>query len=118
MERREGTRRSVNLGTMVEYLSGVPGRKVTGRIRNVSLSGLYVEMPNADVTDYSRLRLMLRPGGNDAGQARTWNCFVVRVTDAGVGAMFENADPSAIDGLLDLLREAPGGPAPKGNDPG
>ena len=117
MERREGTRRSVNMGATVEYLSGVPGRKVTGRIRNVSLSGLYLEMPNADLADYARLRLIFGPGGNGTGETRIWNCFVVRLTDNGVGAMFENADPSAIDGLLDLLRESSGGPAAGGDDP-
>ena len=116
MERREGARRAVNMGTMIEYLSGVPGRKVTGRVRNVSLSGLYLEMPNADLTDYARLRLRFGPGGNGAGETRIWNCFVIRVADTGVGAMFENADPSAIDGLLDLLREAPGGPQGEGID--
>jgi hypothetical protein len=117
MERREGTRKPVKLAAMVEYLSGIPGRKVTGRIRNVSLSGLYLEMPNADLADYARLRLIFEPGGNGTGETRIWNCFVVRVTHFGVGAMFENADPSDIDGLLDLLRESSGDPAARGDDP-
>jgi hypothetical protein len=117
MERREGTRKPVNLGAMIEYLSGIPGRKVTGRIRNVSLSGLYLEMPNADLSDYARLRLIFGPEKDGAGQTRIWNCFVVRLTNTGVGAMFDNADPSDIDGLVDLLRESPGRPAARGDDP-
>ncbi|OOG28103.1 PilZ domain-containing protein [Thioalkalivibrio denitrificans] len=117
MERREGARKPVNLGAMIEYLSGMPGRKVTGRIRDVSLSGLYLEMPSADLTSYARLRLIFGPDREDAGPTRIWNCFVVRVTDTGVGAMFDNADPSAIDGLLDLLRDSSAHPTVEGNDP-
>lgn len=116
MERREGARKCVDIVVKIEYLSGMPGRRMSGRILNVSISGLYLEVAGADVAEYARLRLMLGPTGRGGGHNRIWHCFVVRVTDGGVGAMFENADPSDIDGLLPLLRSAPGRPGSEGGD--
>ncbi len=114
MERREGVRRPVHLGAEVENLSGDRGHTVGGRVRDVSVSGLYLEMPIANLAEHTRLRIILSPAEAGPGRPLVWNCFVVRLDDTGAGAMFEAADPSEVDGLLTLLRHRlglPPGPA-------
>lgn len=105
MERREGTRRPVNMAAEVENLSGAPGARMRGRVRDVSVSGLYLEAPVSDLFENSRLRLILTQQGSESGRTWVWDCFVVRLDDSGAGAMFGAADPSEVDGLLDLLRD-------------
>lgn len=89
---------------------GAPGYRVSGRIRDVSLSGLYLELPVAGLSENSRLRLLVSPEEAADGRAHVWHCIVMRLDEYGVGAMFETEDPSRVDGLLDLMRESFGLP--------
>jgi hypothetical protein len=109
MDQREGARKPADLDTVIENVSDASAGTLAGRIRNISLSGLYLEMPVEGVSRYARLRLNLGGQADRPGQLRAWNCRVIRVTESGVGAMFESADPADTDGLLDLLREASAG---------
>ncbi|WP_038054465.1 PilZ domain-containing protein [Thioalkalivibrio sp. ALJ1] len=104
MELREGRRRAVSMAAEVEDLTCALAYQATGRVRNVSLSGLYLELPVSGLTKHSPLRLVVRPEGNGGGRAYVWDCIVMRLDERGAGAMFEAENPSDVDGLLDLLR--------------
>jgi hypothetical protein len=98
----------------VENLSGDPGHPVRACVRDVSVSGLYLEMSIAHLAEHTRLRIILSPAQGGPGRPLVWTCFVVRLDNAGAGAMFDAADPSEVDGLLTLLRHRLGlapGPA-------
>lgn len=106
MKNREGARRPVDIRATIEPVSGRrSGQPVKGRIRDISLSGVYVQMPIEHVVKFSRLRLRIDTGKHHAGLMRTWECYVVRTTEDGVGCMFDDQDPSNIHGLLEILRD-------------
>ncbi|WP_026331243.1 PilZ domain-containing protein [Thioalkalivibrio sp. ALMg13-2] len=110
MELREGRRRAVRMTAVVEGLSGDPEYRTSGRVRDVSLSGLYVELPDSGLSRNTRLRLIVSPEEWGDDRAHVWHCIVMRLDDQGAGAMFEPDHPSAVDGLLDLMRESIGLP--------
>jgi len=105
VKKREGARRPVDIHAMIEPLTDRFSDPVQGRIRDISLSGVYVEMPTEAVAKYTRLRLSVGTGEGNTGPTRNWQCYVVRTTDDGVGCMFDDSDPGNIDGLLEILRD-------------
>lgn len=115
MKKREGARRPVDIHAMIEPLTERLSDPVQGRIRDISLSGVYVEMPTEALAKYTRLRLSLGSGSENPGPTRNWECYVVRTTGDGVGCMFDDSDPGNIDGLLEILRDLAAG-SPR--DPG
>jgi hypothetical protein len=103
--KREGARKPVDIHATIEPVTGRSCDSVKGRIRDISLSGVYVEMPTEDLAKYVRLRLNIGSGGDNGGHTCTWECYVVRTTQDGVGCMFDDLDPGNIDGLLEILRD-------------
>ncbi|MFO7954731.1 PilZ domain-containing protein [Thioalkalivibrio sp.] len=108
MELREGRRRPVRMTAVVESLSGDSEYRASGRVRDVSLSGLYMELPDSGLSRNTRLRLIVSPEEWGDDRAHVWHCIVMRLDERGAGAMFETEDPSAVDGLLELMRESIG----------
>lgn len=110
MELREGQRRAVRMRAEVQHRYGAPGYRASGRVLDVSLSGLYLQLPVSGLAEHSRLRLIVSPEEGDDGRTHVWHCIVMRVDEHGAGAMFEAEDPSRVEGLLDLMRECIGLP--------
>ncbi|WP_018864798.1 MULTISPECIES: PilZ domain-containing protein [Thioalkalivibrio] len=108
MDLREGRRRAVRMEAEVETKAGDSECRASGRVRDVSLSGLYLELTDSVVSKNTRLRLTVSPEESGDGRAHVWHCIVMRLDEHGVGAMFEPEDPFAVDGLLDLMRESIG----------
>ena len=105
MELREGRRRAIRMTAEVQNLYGAPEFRVSGWLRDVSLSGLYLEMPVSGLSVHSRLMLTVTPEPGSDGRTHVWQCIVMRLDEHGAGVMFEPEDPSSVDGLLDLMRE-------------
>lgn len=105
MELREGRRRVIRMTAEVQNLHGAPEFRASGWVRDVSLSGLYLEMPVSGLSEHSRLMLTVTPEEGADARTYVWHCIVMRLDEHGAGAMFETEDPSSVDGLLDLMRE-------------
>ncbi|WP_018138042.1 MULTISPECIES: PilZ domain-containing protein [unclassified Thioalkalivibrio] len=105
MELREGRRRAIGMTAEVQTRSGAPGYRARGRVRDVSLSGLYLELPISGLSENSRVRLIVSPEEAPDGRTHVWHCIVMRLDENGAGVMFETEDPTNVDGLLDLMRE-------------
>lgn len=105
MEHRLTSRTNVAIEAVVE-LHG--GRRVRGTIRNVSLTGLYLEMPHehaAAVHGVIKLAFPL-PGSDGVGETETlahWQGFIVRRDGGGVGAVFDSDVEEDWGGLAGLL---------------
>ncbi|WP_038028152.1 MULTISPECIES: PilZ domain-containing protein [unclassified Thioalkalivibrio] len=110
MELREGRRRGVRMTAEVQPLQGAPAFRANGWVRDVSLSGLYVEMPVSGISEHSRLKVTVSPEEGADGRTYVWQCIVMRVDEHGAGVMFDTEDPSSVEGLLDLMRESIGLP--------
>jgi len=103
MEHRLATRRPADVEVTVEI-----GRTLvaTGRICNVSLTGVFVEMQTNGVQCDAPVRLTFAlDGGRDSRHCR-WSGYVVRSVDGGIGAMFESDDREDEAGLRMLLEMA------------
>lgn len=114
MEHREGSRKPVDIEAIVEV--GTAGT-MHGRIRDVSLGGVFVKMPISLVSDYMPMRLLFTLRDHGALRRCYWRGLIVRHTEHGIGAVFESADPQDLDGLLALLdaaEHAPVTPLPLG----
>lgn len=115
MEHRLATRRPADLEVTVEI-----GRTLvaTGRIRNVSLTGVFVEMPTDGVHGDAPVRLNFAMGGGRTSRHCRWSGYVVRTVDVGIGAMFESDDREDEAGLRALLEmvEATGRKASQESD--
>lgn len=103
MEHRLATRRPANVEVSVEI-----GRALlaTGRIRNVSLTGVFVEMQTDGVHSDAPVRLTFATGGSRDSRHCRWSGYVVRSVDDGIGAMFESDDREDEAGLRALLEMA------------
>lgn len=103
MEHRQGIRKLVNIATVAELSSG---ETLPARIKDVSFCGVYVELPSEPLWSHAPLKLTFSLPQIHGNTIYHWRGFVTRITDEGVGAMFESADPTEQAGLLALLKQA------------
>lgn len=101
LEHRLARRSDLHVDTLVE-LNG--GSATPGIIRNVSLTGIYVEIlreHRAGVHGTICLKFAL-PGTPGGGVAQ-WRGFVVRSDERGIAAIFDSDHEEDWDGLAELL---------------
>jgi hypothetical protein len=110
MEHRLTTRSDVDIAAEVE-LNG--GRPITGIIRNVSLTGVFVELSGVELSardagaGHGMIRLTFPLSGRQvddgADAVAQWQGFIVRRDERGVGAVFDSDLEEYWDGLAGLL---------------
>jgi len=107
LEHRVGQRKPFDIEVIVD---AGPAGTVHGRMRNVSLAGVFLEMAVARLSNFMPIRLQFTlpvlMSDNGTMQRYRWRGFIVRRTQHGIGAVFESADPQDLDGLLALLEAA------------
>lgn len=101
MDHRFGSRRRVDIDVTVEIGSMRPA---TGRVRDASLSGVFIEMPAAEVRCEVPVRLTFLPPDAPWPKLCQWRGFVVRSTANGFGAMFDGEAKEDFEGMRALLR--------------
>ncbi|WKZ12041.1 MAG: PilZ domain-containing protein [Gammaproteobacteria bacterium] len=100
MEHRLGTRRPVATAVTLHPPGGIP---VAGRIREVSISGMFVETPPELFSGNTVIGVELTlPGSTDLRTYR-WQAMVIRKASSGLGLMFDRLRPPAITRLLERL---------------
>ncbi|MCC7259245.1 MAG: PilZ domain-containing protein [Gammaproteobacteria bacterium] len=97
MDHRCGTRYTLDAPVR---LSGHGLCGVAGRIREASISGMFVEAPAELFADHSVIDVEVTLPGVAALRTYRWQAMVVRHTDAGLGLMFDRLRPPAISRLL------------------
>lgn len=103
MEQRCGTRKPIDIEAVIDYGAARP---LSGRIRDVSIGGVYVELIPRLLSPYQSIRLSFTVERQGARGEYHWRGVVIRVSDAGAGLMFESADPGDQKGMLTLLQLA------------
>ncbi len=109
MEHRLGTRRPVAAAVTLHPPGGVP---VAGRIREVSISGMFVEAPPELFAGNSVVDVDLTLPGSTHLRTYRWQAMVIRKAPNGLGLMFDRLRPPAITRLIESLDA--GLPAPSG----
>jgi hypothetical protein len=100
MEHRLGTRRPVTAAVTLHPPGDGP---VPGAIREVSISGMFVEAPPHRFAGNSVIDVELTlPGSTDLRTFR-WQAMVIRKTATGLGLMFDRLRPPAITRLIASL---------------
>lgn len=73
---------------------------VIGLAREISISGMFVEVPQQKLTMNSLIEVGISiPGGEEIRTFR-WHAMVIRQTHAGAGLMFDRLRPPAVMRLL------------------
>lgn len=97
MEHRLGARRAVRAAVVLHPPGAQP---VTGLTREVSISGMFVEVPPQAFSGNAVVDVELTlPGGAELRTYR-WQAMVIRQARDGVGLMFDRLRPPAIGRLL------------------
>lgn len=97
MEHRLGIRHPVAVVTILYPRASSP---VTGLAREVSISGMFVEVPPQKLVMNSLLEVAISLPDDEAGKTFRWLAMVIRKTDTGAGLMFDRLRPPAIMRLI------------------
>lgn len=103
MEQRCGSRKAIDIDAVIDYGAARP---LPGRIRDVSIGGVYVEITPSLLSPHQPIRLSFTVEGPGARIEYHWRGVVIRIGEAGAGLMFESADPGDQKGMLTLLQLA------------
>ncbi len=103
MEHRHGTRKTINIPTTAELSTG---KVYTGYIKDISLGGIFIELPSGELWSHAPITLAFTIQDGDKSKTYRWRGFITRIAEDGAGAMFESANPYEQAGLLALLKLA------------
>ncbi len=100
MEHRCGARRAIDAGVIIDSR---PAGLVRGRIRNISVGGLYVKMRPAPGMTSDRVKIVFVR--RDRGVCRIYRmpAVIVRWTRDGAGLMFSELSSNSFYALLAIL---------------
>lgn len=101
MDHRLGSRCLADVPVVVE-IGG--SRVLTGRLRDISEDGVFVELPGVELRGDTLVRMRFTAPGPGGPGRFTWKGVVVRRAPDGIGAMFCSDDTEDIQGLQALLR--------------
>ena len=101
MEHRCGVRRDLDLTVLVRR-RGWAG-SVVAQIRNISITGCFIQGPPAAFPLYALVRLEAAQPGDAGARWMACNAMVARVATNGVGLLFDQVRPA---GLLSLFTAA------------
>lgn len=99
MEHRCGIRRAFAANVTLRPCGLVA---VPGRIRNASISGMFVEADAGLFADNSVIEVEATLPGTSSLRTFRWQALVVRRTEGGIGLMFDHLRPPAISRLLEI----------------
>jgi hypothetical protein len=102
MERRWGMRRPVDVEVV---LDNQPASLLRGRIGNISIGGLFVKTEPTALRLHAPIELVLLLDDRSGTRVYRLPAIVVRLTDDGVGLMFDQYDVNAFRTLVVLLLE-------------
>ncbi len=97
MEHRCGNRHPLRT-LVVLYAAG--GAAVRGHTREVSISGMFVDVASAHFVTNSVIDIELTVAGTSGLRSYRWQAMVVRRTGEGVGLMFDRLRPPAVGRLI------------------
>lgn len=97
MEHRLGIRHPVAVATILYPRESVP---VIGLAREVSISGMFVEVAPRKLVMNSLLEVEISLPTHEAGKTFRWLAMVIRKTENGAGLMFDRLRPPAIMRLI------------------
>lgn len=100
MEHRCGTRRAIDAGVIIDSR---PGGLLRGRIRNISVGGLYVKMRPLSGVANDRVKIIFVR--HDRGVCRIYRlpAVIIRWTREGAGLMFSELSSNSFYALLAIL---------------
>lgn len=100
MEHRCGTRRAIDAGIIIDSR---PAGLVRGRIRNISVGGLYVKMRPVPGMTNDRVKIIFVR--HDRGVCRIYRlpAVIIRWTREGAGLMFSELTSNSFYALLAIL---------------
>lgn len=97
MEHRLGIRHPVAVTTILHPRESAP---VIGLAREVSISGMFVEVKSRKLVMNSLIEVEIRLPADEAGKNFRWLAMVIRKTETGAGLMFDRLRPPAIMRLI------------------
>jgi hypothetical protein len=109
MDHRHGERRTVDVTVLIRKRTWKGW--VIGRMRNLSVSGAYVELPRDALGVLSQVHLELDVVHRDRHHLVHCRGMVVRTVRGGIGVAFEDLAPRTIAGLLGARRGGHATPA-------
>jgi energy-converting hydrogenase Eha subunit H len=103
MEHRLSRRKLLTLDVSLYY---APLGCLQGRTRDVSLTGMFVETDTARLPLSSTLEVAFKIGDGPDARIQRVRALVARVTDEGVGLMFDHFKYTAYCALQEMLKVA------------
>ena len=103
MEHRYNHRINVDLKALL-VLDGLP--MISGRVTNISVEGLFIELGVCPITPNSWVSIELEPNGREITQATNISAFVIHQTEHGLGLMFTHPRPELFEHLNRCQKEA------------
>jgi len=101
MEQRHHARVPIGFSTII-YRRGLP--IATGRIRDASSRGLFIETECQDLQVYQSLQCELRGAQEHGGSRTRIQVLVVRSSAAGAGVEIDEADAPVVAALMAFAR--------------
>lgn len=103
MEHRYNERIPVDLKALI-VIDGLP--MISGRITNLSVDGLFIELGVCPIQTHSWVTLELEPNGREVNQATTLMAFVIHQSEHGLGLMFTKPIPELFRHIKQCQDEA------------
>jgi hypothetical protein len=105
MEHRHHVRTRVDIGTLI-YQCGLP--IATGRIRDASLRGFFIETDYGELRAHQRVLCEIRAGDEPGGGLPRVSVRVVRCSPEGAGVELDEGDGPLSSAMLALARQCSG----------
>ena len=103
IEHRWSPRKPINLEVSLFY---PPLGSITGKTRNISLEGMYVEMDGTDIPQQARLEVAFITRHGERERLHRLPAYVVHSHERGVGLMLQHVGYHEFDALRYMLNAA------------
>ncbi len=103
MEHRLSKRKPISVDVSIYY---PPLGLIKGKTRDISLAGMFVETPGTELPQSATLDIAFILSGQTAPKLQRVRALVARVTDQGVGLMFDSFKHTSYSELQHLLNAA------------
>jgi hypothetical protein len=103
VEHRWSPRKPINMEVNLFY---PPLGSVTGKTRNISLEGMYVEMNGTDIPQQARLEVAFITRHGEQERVHRLPAYVVHSHEHGVGLMLQHVGYHEFDALRYMLNAA------------
>jgi hypothetical protein len=103
IEHRWSPRKPINLEVSLFY---PPLGSITGKTRNISLEGMYVEMDGTEIPQQARLEVAFITRHGERERVHRLPAYVVHSHERGVGLMLQHVGYHEFDALRYMLNAA------------